>query len=61
MMLSAFRGLFALTAPFGHFRPMPLVSGHHVNLVDLDFARQRHRRRSSGQPAARLLRHGPHV
>ncbi len=51
----------ARTAPFGHFVRLALVPGHHVDLVDLHLAFERHLRRFGDQSAAQLLRHRMHV
>ena len=48
-------------APFGHLFRLALVPGHHVNLVDLHLASERHLRGLGGQAAAQLLRHGLHI
>jgi hypothetical protein len=40
---------------------LPFVPSHHVDLVDLHLAFERHLRGLGGQAAAQLLRHGLHV
>ena len=45
-------------APLCHSRRLALVPSHDVNFVAFHLALQFHRRRSGGQAAAQLLRHG---